>query len=96
MNAKLPAHLKVVYLRDIQEGDSVWVTPWTMFVDGADMLWLNGNDVAHELPGGTATLNVYMKNGEYICNVGECGNYKWENSSNYDNTSLPVTKLYGI
>lgn len=94
--AMLPESLEEVTLKDLMNGEDVWVVPWAMYADDKGRLWLNGGYPFHHdyTPDKTPQMKVSKNNGEYTCDVSLCRDHGWPKGSGWTN-GLPVSKVIG-
>ena len=96
MQATLPKSRKEKNLLDMKSGATTWTTPWAMYADESNSLWLNGDYTQHNNRVGTANMKVHKTlKGDYVVDISNCGDYKWNIGEGFfgDFTPVPVLKL---
>ena len=89
---ELPADLVRKELKDIKDGETVYVIPWTMIVDQKNQIWLDGQSSYSDTSHGTETMKVTKQNGEWICDISNCKSDTWMATS-VPFFPLPITQL---
>lgn len=93
--ATLPPELEEQLIKDMIDGQSCYVVPWSITPDTDGKLWLDTKHRTHKMCGGTAEMKITLKDGKYICDVRECRNYRWGRSGAVIDPDryTPVSKL---
>jgi hypothetical protein len=68
--ARLPEDLEELTPAVTGIGESVWMVPWAMWVDGERRCWLATHFTAHEFPGGTVSMKVTRQEDGYVVDLG--------------------------
>jgi len=94
--AKLPREYLQREIKDMEEGEIKFTTPWGMYADSDRNLFLNDGYSIYATPLGTSTMKVEKKNGKYYVDISKCSGYKWNPGLPHyvgEFTPIPVEKL---
>lgn len=80
MQARLPEDRKEKTLIDLNPGDVVYITPWSMWADYFGYLWIDTNTTFLKEPRGTANVEVTVLDNGYNVDASH-SDYAWKTRS---------------
>lgn len=87
----LPASMVERTLADLENGEVVWLVPWSLQADKSGRLFMDSGLTFQKNPGGTVTMQVYRKHDKLYVNKPTIATEKYRLGSQITDTSIYVT-----